>query len=56
MVCYLILTDDDKSPTEVSFQGVVSKKKLLVQKEAVKSVASFNHQERTGQQPELLEM
>lgn len=51
MVCYFILTDDNKSPTEVSVsEGCYRKDKVLVQKPAVKLLTYFNHQERNGQQ------
>lgn len=33
MVCYLTLTDDDESPTEVSFQSCLKKKKSLLVRE-----------------------
>lgn len=51
MVCYLTLADDDKSPTEVSFQSCLKeKKKSLGQRETGKLVVSFNHQAMTSQQ------
>lgn len=52
MVCYLTLADDDKSPTEVSFQSCLKgkKKKSLGQRETGKLVVSFYHQAMTSQQ------